>query len=280
MRMSVLCRELGNTVKYSLSPWEIPPASPMGFLSGSGYISQYITHLVIIQIQMLQEIFLGTPYFSLCPLNILGPKWHNKFGKELCNWRCFCSDGHGQGISNNNSIPMVWSSEQRQKLCPYRGNILRQRNSVYSLHCDFILEYHTINPVLVSCAYIQNVELWMIWKKLPLTRIFSRPRQSRLYGQTTTQLYTKPYRNRVVTKQKIQNRSYPLHTSHFWSLESLFIKSAFLELLRLFSQSEFTLYIGKLKCFKVENSPPTYLDLTRCSFFTQKRDAGNPILNT
>ena len=26
-----------------------------------------------------------------------------------------------------------------------------------------------------------------------------------------------------------------------------------MELLRLFSQSEFTLYIGKLKCFKVEN---------------------------
>ena len=51
MRMSVLGLELGYTVKYSLSPQEIPRASPSGFALGSGYISQYIPPLVTIQIQ-------------------------------------------------------------------------------------------------------------------------------------------------------------------------------------------------------------------------------------
>ena len=40
--MSVLWLESGNTMKYSLSPWEIPPALP----SGSGYILLYIPSLV------------------------------------------------------------------------------------------------------------------------------------------------------------------------------------------------------------------------------------------
>ena len=39
----------GNTVKYSLSPREIPRGEPKGFPEGSGYISPYIPTLVIIQ---------------------------------------------------------------------------------------------------------------------------------------------------------------------------------------------------------------------------------------
>ena len=41
----------GYTVKYSLSPREIPRAPPSGIPSCSGYISPYIPPLVIIQIQ-------------------------------------------------------------------------------------------------------------------------------------------------------------------------------------------------------------------------------------
>ena len=49
--MSVLWLKSGYTVKYSLSPREIPRAPPKGFPSGSGYISPYIPPFVIIQIQ-------------------------------------------------------------------------------------------------------------------------------------------------------------------------------------------------------------------------------------
>ena len=51
--MSVLWLKSGYTMKYSLSPWEIPWASPSGFPSGSGYISLYIPPLVTIQIQYI-----------------------------------------------------------------------------------------------------------------------------------------------------------------------------------------------------------------------------------
>ena len=44
---------IGYTVKYSLSPWEIPWAPPLGFPSCSGYISLYIPPLVIIRIQII-----------------------------------------------------------------------------------------------------------------------------------------------------------------------------------------------------------------------------------
>ena len=49
--MSVLWLKSGYTVKYSLSPQEIPWATPSGFPSCSGYISPYIPPLIIIQIQ-------------------------------------------------------------------------------------------------------------------------------------------------------------------------------------------------------------------------------------
>ena len=47
--VSVLWREEGYTVKYSLSRREIPRAEPEGFPEGSGYISQYILTWVTIQ---------------------------------------------------------------------------------------------------------------------------------------------------------------------------------------------------------------------------------------
>ena len=43
--------DVGYTVKYSLSPQEIPRAPPSVFPACSGYISWYIPPLVIIQIQ-------------------------------------------------------------------------------------------------------------------------------------------------------------------------------------------------------------------------------------
>ena len=50
-------------MKYSMSTWEIPRASPSGFPLGSGYISLYIPPLVTIQIQdmafVLGEAVLG-----------------------------------------------------------------------------------------------------------------------------------------------------------------------------------------------------------------------------
>ena len=52
--MSVLWLNSGNTMKFSLSPWEIPRDLPSGFASGSGYISLYIPPLVTIQIQYLE----------------------------------------------------------------------------------------------------------------------------------------------------------------------------------------------------------------------------------
>ena len=45
----VLWREEGYTVKYSLTPREIPMAEPKGFPEGSGYISPYIPTWVMIQ---------------------------------------------------------------------------------------------------------------------------------------------------------------------------------------------------------------------------------------
>ena len=53
--MSVLWLKSGYTVKYSLSPQEIPRAPPSGFPSCSGYISPYIPPLVIIQIQYSRQ---------------------------------------------------------------------------------------------------------------------------------------------------------------------------------------------------------------------------------
>ena len=82
----------------------------------------------------------------------------------------------------------------------------------------------------------------------------------------------------LLQNQKSKTSLTPPHTSYFWSLESLFIKSALLELLRPFSQSEFTLYIGKLKCFKVENSPPKYLDLIKMLFFHPKEGRWEPYI--
>ena len=49
--MSVLWLKSGYTVKYSLSPREIPRAPPSGFPVCSGYISPYIPPLYIIRIQ-------------------------------------------------------------------------------------------------------------------------------------------------------------------------------------------------------------------------------------
>ena len=49
--MSVLWLESRYTMKYSLSPWEIPQASPPGFPSVSSYILSYIPPLVTIPIQ-------------------------------------------------------------------------------------------------------------------------------------------------------------------------------------------------------------------------------------
>ena len=57
--------ESGYTVKYSLSPWEIPQTPPSGFPSCSGYISPYIPPISIIQkqyisvqmIHVFQELF-------------------------------------------------------------------------------------------------------------------------------------------------------------------------------------------------------------------------------
>ena len=56
--MSVLWLESGYTVKYSLSPREIPWAPPSGFPSGSGYISLYIPPLVTIQTQYIPPLVL------------------------------------------------------------------------------------------------------------------------------------------------------------------------------------------------------------------------------
>ena len=51
--MFVLQLKSENTIKYILSPWEIPQAFRLGFPSGSGYISSYIPSLVTLQIQSL-----------------------------------------------------------------------------------------------------------------------------------------------------------------------------------------------------------------------------------
>ena len=49
--MTVLWLESGYTMKYCLSPQEIPRAPPLGFHSGSGNISSYTPPLVTIQLQ-------------------------------------------------------------------------------------------------------------------------------------------------------------------------------------------------------------------------------------
>ena len=77
--MSVLWLKSGYTVKYSLSPQEIPWAPPSGFPSCSGYISPYIPPLVIIQIQYLDwfksiawKVFLPPNWFKINLPNV-GP---------------------------------------------------------------------------------------------------------------------------------------------------------------------------------------------------------------
>ena len=62
-KISVLWLKSGYTMKYSLSPQEIPWASPSGLPLGSGYISLYISPLVTIQIQYFCPIFL--PNFTV-----------------------------------------------------------------------------------------------------------------------------------------------------------------------------------------------------------------------
>ena len=57
--MSALLLKSGYTVKYSLSPREIHRAPPSGFPSCSGYISPYIPHLVMIQIQYQRHRYGG-----------------------------------------------------------------------------------------------------------------------------------------------------------------------------------------------------------------------------
>ena len=51
LRMSVLWLELGDTEKYSLSPWETPRAPPRDFPSCSGYILPYNPPLATIHTQ-------------------------------------------------------------------------------------------------------------------------------------------------------------------------------------------------------------------------------------
>ena len=55
--VSVLWREEGYTVKYSLSTREIPRAEPEGFPKGWGYISLYILTWVIIQTFSISKSF-------------------------------------------------------------------------------------------------------------------------------------------------------------------------------------------------------------------------------
>ena len=63
--MSVLWLKSGYTVKYTLSPREIPRAPPSGFPLCSGYISPYIPSLVIIQIKSITvHIFPNTLLYS------------------------------------------------------------------------------------------------------------------------------------------------------------------------------------------------------------------------
>ena len=70
--MSVLWLKSGYTVKYSLSPQEIPWAFPSWFPSGSGYISPYIPTRVTIQIQYYNlEWFDFCEFFQIYSPNLL-----------------------------------------------------------------------------------------------------------------------------------------------------------------------------------------------------------------
>ena len=67
MTVSILWQEEGYTVKYGLSPKEIPRANPKGFPEGSGYISPYIPTRVTIQtfsITIPVLCFLGEKYWE------------------------------------------------------------------------------------------------------------------------------------------------------------------------------------------------------------------------
>ena len=64
--MYVLWLESGYTVKYRLSPCEIPRAPPSGFPSGSGYISQYIPPLVTVELQCPPYLGIGAKQWAYC----------------------------------------------------------------------------------------------------------------------------------------------------------------------------------------------------------------------
>ena len=65
LRMSVLRLMSGNTMKYSLSPGEIPLASPSGFPPGSGYISLFTPPLVTIHIHYVFRSIVALRSFRL-----------------------------------------------------------------------------------------------------------------------------------------------------------------------------------------------------------------------
>ena len=80
--MSILGLELGYTVKYILSQWEIPWIAPSGFPLCSSYVSPCIPRLVIIKI----ESYLGggrEPHFFV--LTLIQPNYWDKLTSHRNN---------------------------------------------------------------------------------------------------------------------------------------------------------------------------------------------------
>ena len=88
--MSVLGLTSGYTVQYGLSPQDFPQAAPSGNPWGSGHISSYIPHLVLIRIQY--NSYAGHSRTSRCCRRLLPKPGHSQCwqvrGREESGSQC------------------------------------------------------------------------------------------------------------------------------------------------------------------------------------------------